>query len=346
MAAAKKPRRPRKSSGAAAKPAPVETSQPARRGANKGLIVAIAAAVVVALLGEAFFVAKKKEAARLDLMRFGNLVPHGQCLGPAAFYGDQQGNLDFIDVVEVGKYRLRRFDSDLNLLGTYDPTKPDEMLKNPAAVTEDSSGNIYILEGDGSGIKVLSDKLKYERTIPIKPGQTTSMDMDSKGMIDVVYKNLNEIIPYGTDGTAGQAFGAPGSKSGELAAPSKLIVAPDGNDVVMESTAVGPRVKILSPAHKILRQFYIDPSLSNPCMGLDADGHLVFNDMPGQRGILVYDYKNGDLLCNENITQDNIDVISPGGIGSDKFTGAIYIHCGAGLMECRLVHHKEPAAKK
>jgi hypothetical protein len=307
---------------------------------RSGLITIVA---VVAVLGglafQSFYMVRAKAAMQFDLQRAGKIIAQGlgdgQATGPRALAADPQGDVFFLDGQERPVERLQKFSPSMDFVAKYQPKTVEASLGASRAMAIDEQGTLYLLVDD-KRVLVIDNALKFVRVFPIQVAEASAIAADS-GKVYVSSRSDNKVAIYGTDGAPEGEFGAPGTKTGDLANPALMNIGPKGELVVLEAIEP-PRIKVFDKSHALVKTFNaLDLTMAPPVMmGTDNAGFLYFNDPSGANGVLIYKLSSGKLIGQVKGTVQGDLFIFPGGIGANRFTGTVYVHTVPGLIPCTL----------
>ncbi len=313
---------------------------PAAKKGKGGLWVTLAlVAVLAGFAGQAYWVALQQAKLKFDFVRVGSIIAQGQAdgqfAGPWFICGDASGNLFAVDG-PADNQRLQKFNDQYAFVGRYKASTGQQALFSNIDFTVDETGVVYFLRGDGT-VTVLSNDLKYLRTLSLNVPAATAIAAD-KGRLFVAARNDSKIMVFDTAGSKITEFGAPGTKTGDLANPIRMTMTGDGNLVVMEDLPEAFRIKVFSPEQKLLSQFRVkDINMGMPVrMAADNRGLLYINDHLGSKGVAIFRLSNGKIFGEVKGTTDGVLFPTPGTIAANRFTGVIYVHSLPGMIPCTL----------
>lgn len=345
--AARAPRAPRKAripqAVVEAPPAPTveasATAVPAKKGKG-GLFVALALlAVLAGLGGQAYYVARAKAAMKFDFDRNGAILGQGVAdglgTGPQSIAGDAKGDVFFLDGQEREVMRLQKFDANIKYVCKYQPTRADQVLGHAIDVDCDAKGNVYVLENNGV-ILTLDNDLRFLNTAKVQVNDPAAMAVSADGRIFVAARGDNKVQIFDGSGRSLGEFGAPGTKSGDLARPCKITFDGAGRLAVLEDTADVPRVKVFDKDLKLERSFrLVGVHLCPPLrIGADTLGLMYLNDFDGNKGILVYNLASGKQIGEVKGTSQGDVIVTPGSCGANHYAQRIYVHTIPGMIPC------------
>jgi streptogramin lyase len=323
-------------------PAAIPATAPTAKKGRGGLYVALALVLALVALGaQAFYVAKAKEAMKFDFVRNGPILGQGDAdglgRGPQSLAGDAQGNIFFLDDQDRPEMRLQKFDQDMKFVGKYKPLRPDQALIRALDVDVDAKGEVFVLEASGL-VLALDNNLRFVNSFKIQVNDPSSMAVSADGHVYVASRGDSKIQIYDAAGRTAGEFGAPGTKSGDLASPVKLAFDGQGRLAVLEDLPDAPRVKVFDKDLKPERSFrLIGVHLSPPLrIAADALGLLYVNDFDGSEGILVYRLDKGKQIGAVKGTTQGEVFVSPGSVGADRYSERVYVHTIPGLIPCAM----------
>lgn len=328
--------------GAKAPAVPAPAPAPAK-GGRKGLFIALGVVALFALIAaQVFFVARKQASMKFDFTRLGAVVPmgldDGQVQGARAIVGDKDGNVFFLDHKSTNtNSRLQKLDAGLRFIAKYKPKAPADILVEPSGMDVDSQGRLWVLELNGN-LHLIGADLKPIKVVKAPEGDTTAVAVTPDDEVLVAARSANKILVFDKDGKYVREFGAPGTDSGDIATPLRMVASAAGSIVVLEGVPTGLRAKVFGPDFKKRRQFAIDdlPYCDPVLMCIDDQERLFFNDHMGARGIIIYNAKNGKLFGEGKSTEDNMSILAPGALGVNKYTGHIFLNFQPGLVQATL----------
>jgi streptogramin lyase len=339
-AAAKAPRSVK--TARAPKDAPKAAAEAPAKKSRSGLYIAVAlVAVLGGLAFQSVYMVRAKAAMKFDLDRAGKIISQGladgQGTGPRAVVGDPKGNLFFLDGEERPEERLQKFDKNLDFVAKYKPKNAESQLGKAKSMGIDAKGTIYIL-GEEKRVLVIDNDLKFVRSFPLPGINPSALAADDEGVIYVASREDNKVVMYDATGKALGEFGAPGTKTGDLANPSRLVMGPKGDLVVLEELPEFPRVKVFDKDHKVKKAFRaLDLVMAPPVMpAVDNQGNLFMNDPAGTSGVLVFRLSSGKQIGQVKGTTQGDLFVAPGGAGANRFTGTVYVHTIPGLIPCTM----------
>lgn len=132
-------------------------------------------------------------------------------------------------------------------------------LDQPFGLTIDSTGNLWVADGDNNRVQELSAEGTYVRQFGTKGsgnGQLTEPTgiAISEGEIYVVDCENDRVEEFSPTGTYLAQFGSKGSGQGEMSEPVGIAANPTSGDLYVTDTA-NSRVEEFSPAGKFLTEF-------------------------------------------------------------------------------------------
>jgi hypothetical protein len=345
--AVKKKAAPKRAAKRAVKKAAPGAAQPVRSGsgstAKKGRGGMLVSLILVAALGglglQAFYMARAKAAMKYDFVRSGSIISQGladgQGTGPQAVVGDPQGNIFFLDGADRSEMRLQKFDRTEAFVAKYKPVKAEQVLGRAQDMDVDAAGNVYVLKADGTVLELDND-LKFKAAVTVKVADPGVLAVGPDGHLYVASAGANKVQVFGADGSVITEFGAAGTHSGDIAAPSRMCFDGAGDLAVLENLPDAPRIKVFDKSLKLERSFKMLGLHMVPPLRIQADNHgrLFVNDSAGDSGIRVYNLANGDQTGQVLGTAQGDLFVSPGSIGVNRFTGTIMVHTIPGLIPC------------
>ena len=347
MAKAKKApvskKRAPKKAAVAAQAAPVLIQ---KKGGGKGLLIAACMIGAVVLIGaQIYFKARKEASQKFDMVRTGRNIAtgmsDGQGMSPLQLQGDKEDNLFFLDGQGTDPARLQKFSAGCDFIKKYVPKTPQQMIAGAVDLDVDKDGNPRVLLRTGE-VVMLDKNLGYLRTLATQVASPSGIGIMPDGRMLIASKDSNKIVVFDAAGQKTGEFGAPGTKSGDIANPVRLRVTQDGLVAVMELVSSGLHMKVFSPEFKQLVQF--DLAKLQWCepvkLGVTSDGKMFCNDHMGDNGLMVWNLKDGEFLGASKGTKDNVFFISPGSSGADKYTRSVYLHSVNGLTKCLMPEGK------
>ena len=341
MAVKKKaaPKRASKKAAPGAAPASRAAVSTAKKGRG-GMIVTLVLLAVLAGLGlQAFYMARAKAAMKFDFVRAGSIISQGladgQGTGPQAVVGDAHGDIFFLDGQDRNEMRLQKFDRNEQFLAKYKPVHAEQVLGRALDMDVDGDGNVYVLKNDSTVLELDGD-LKFKQVVSVKVGDPNALAVGPDGHLYVASRGANKVQVFGADGSVITEFGAPGTKSGDIAAPTRLCFDGAGELAVIEDLPDAPRVKIFDRKLKEERSFRLLGMHMTPYLRICADNHgrLFFNDSSGDTGIRVYSADSGDQTGQVMGTAQGDLFVNPGSVGANRFTGTVMVHTIPGLIPC------------
>jgi hypothetical protein len=312
------------------------------KGGGKGLLIAGVMFVALIALGlEIFSTAKKQAALKFDMVRTGKNIPQGMAAGqgqsPQGLQGDKDDDLFYLEGMGADLPRLQKFNAQVDLVGAYKPKKASEMLTGAVDIDVDQDGGPWILLKNGD-IQVLDKDLNFVKTVSSHVNGPSGIGLGPDGRIYVSSQSENKVVMLNQEGIRAGEFGAPGTKTGDLASPVRMRVTQDGLIAIMELGSTGLHMKVFGQDLKLKTQFDLSKlSWGEPVrLGVNAEDRMFVNDPIGGRGLVMYDLKSGDFLGESQGTNDNQLFISPGACGANKYSSTVYVHTISGLIHCRM----------
>jgi hypothetical protein len=304
-----------------------------------GLIVGIVALVLVGLGVQGYVLARRQVAQNIELMQRGPIlvstIPATRWL-----FGDKNGA--FLRLNGMGEtWRFQKFNSAMQLEAEYKPKNAIENFNNARGGTAAEDGTIFILQTDGK-IKVLTPDLKYKETIDTRLGDTTSIDIDAQGRLWVVARSEGKIVLLDRQGNRLQELGAAESPTGMLSSPNLLVISPGtGLAYLMEGIPAGLRMKVLNTESFKVEKSFIVPeekvrNFEYLGMGVDPQGRLFFNDHLGGNAVVIYDANKGKYIGSSKGTDTGQQIVAPGALGVNRYTGDIYVDFIPGVMRASM----------
>jgi len=315
------------------------------------LIPAVMAVVLALVGGQIYFKARYLASLKFDMGRVGRIVPQGADLGQSrsvlAVLADKEGHV-FVHEDTPSEPRLQRFDAELSQDSiVYKAAKPDQKLDASVDMDVSPEGEVFVLQKDGRVI-VISNDLKYLRTLKLGVRSPTAIAVDSTGRIYVASSEDNKVSFFNAEGKPEGEFGAPGTQSGDLVNPNRMRVTADDELVVIERTENGMRGKIFKADHGLRKTFLVgDVKSCDPVkLGVTGDGKAFLNDHMGNRGIVAFDIKSGKFFGESQVTLDGQKFVNPGALGASRYSNKVFVHSVVGLMQCYVPTEEQKAQAK
>jgi hypothetical protein len=294
-------------------PAPV----PAKKKARLWIVPVVMVAVLLAVGTQIYLRARHLASLKFDMVRTGLIVAQGRDQGQA-----------------VG---IQRFDQGLSPQTlVYTAARPDQALVSPMDLDVDADGNVHVLLKDGRVLS-LSNDLQYRSQFHSGLQAVSSLTVNSLGRVYVASAAENKVAFF-SNGVREGEFGAPGTKSGDLAAPFRMRASAADEIMVVERIDTGLRAKVFRPDHSLRKTFLIDnlPVCEPIRLGINKQGIAFLNDHMGPRGLLAYDVQAGEFFGEAQATKDGQKFISPGAAGANRFNNSVFVHTVVGLIKCHL----------
>jgi len=302
----------------------------------RGLWIAVLLVLVLVGLGtQAFFLKQKHTAEDLQFVTLGPVMPKSLYSG-RAMTGDKAGNFFRLNG-QGDQWEIHKYSAQGRFLSEYKPTSAEDMLVHAEDMAVDSKGQVYVLQNDGT-IKIFDNNLKFLRALTAGELQTLAIDLDSKDQIYVLSRQHSKIVILDSQGQRQSEIGGEESKAGPLAHPFRMVVSKDDWVIVLESLPSATRVQVMSPAGTLKKSFSLEKLRPSPILflGVDPEGRIYFNDHADQ-GIYVYEAESGQFIGRCVRTKDQQMIHHPGGVGVNKWTGAVYVDFIPGYIQCRFI---------
>ncbi len=302
--------------------------------------MAVLAVVMIGLAAEGYYMAKSQSSENIELVHVGPILL-SDTPSVRSLKGDSEGNflrLNGRDDV----WRLIKYGPSLAVLVEFKPKNKEQGLVNAVGVAADEQGNVYVAQNNGE-VKLLDKNLAFVAAVKTGLSDVTDMDVDAEGRMHLVSRSNNKVGIYSREGAAIGEYGTPDTKGGGLASPTRIVIQPKtGRIVILEVIATGTRVRMFKPDLSPDRAFIIAPEkmryVEYTGMGVAPNDLVVFND--GEKSVVFFSLKKGKFYGSAQRTQDNQIIISPAGLGVNKWNGDIYIDFIPGAMKCTLPEKK------
>jgi hypothetical protein len=285
-------------------PAPV----PAKKKARLWIVPVVMVAVLLAVGTQIYLRARHLASLKFDMVRTGLIVAQGrdqgQAVGLVGIVGDKDDNA-FVLEDDGAKPRIQRFDQGLSPQTlVYTAARPDQALVSPMDLDVDADGNVHVLLKDGRVLS-LSNDLQYRSQFHSGLQAVSSLTVNSLGRVYVASAAENKVAFF-SNGVREGEFGAPGTKSGDLAAPFRMRASAADEIMVVERIDTGLRAKVFRPDHSLRKTFLIDnlPVCEPIRLGINKQGIAFLNDHMGPRGLLAYDVQAGEFFGEAQATKD------------------------------------------
>jgi outer membrane protein assembly factor BamB len=315
------------------------------------LAPAIMAGILALVGGQIYFKARYLASLKFDMGRVGRIVPQGTDQGQSrsvlAVLADKEGHV-FVHEDTPSEPRLQRFDANLSQDSiVYKAAKPDQKLDQTVDMDVSPEGEVFVLQKDGR-VLVLSNDLKYLRTLKLGVHSPTAIAVNSTGRIYVASSEDNKVSFFDAEGKPEGEFGAPGTQTGDLVNPNRMRVTPEDEIVIIERTENGMRGKIFTAEHKLRKTFLVEKVQScDPVkLGVTGDDKAFLNDHMGSRGVVAFDIKTGKFFGESQITMDGQKFVNPGALGASRFSNKVFVHSVVGLMQCYVPTEEQKAQAK
>lgn len=310
-------------------------AKPVRGGAGRtGLIAGVAVLLLAGLGVQTWLMARHRASLTFDMVRTGAPIAkglgNGELMGAFAVDCDGEGNVYTIDNVSTQDPRLQKFDISDAFVSRYKAVHPAEDLMDPRDMAVAKDGTIAVLLRSGH-VVMLDHALKYQGGFNTNLDSPSAIGIDSKGRVLVASLSANKVVLFNKQGHIQGEFGAPGTKSGDLANPARLRVLGDGRIVVLEVTPVGMRFKVFGPDLALQRQFTAPetPWIDSMELGVNGDDVAIINapgnDRSSDKGVIFYDLNTGKYLGNSKGTTAGDLFVAPGAIGGNPWSRDFFV---------------------
>jgi len=262
-------------------------------------------------------------------------APNGAFKTPNGIKTDFLGN---VFVVDSGNNRVEEFSSAgafIKQIGSYglDPDGPGPLqapngtLNNPAGVTVDISGNVYVTDSANNRVEVFDSTGAFKKQIglfgqdPDGPGPLQAPDgtlntpsgvsVDSSGNVYVVDSGNNRVEVFDSTGAFEKQIGS----STNLNGPEGISLDSLGNVYVADTG--NNRIAVFDSTGAFVKQIGTSTSLNTPSgVALDGSGNVFVSDSGNMR---IQKFDNSGRLLSV------IGVLNLGGTVSGNFASGVTV---------------------